>query len=113
MLQNSLNILGSEWIIIIFVGLLALLGTNRLPDVTRKLGKAVGQYNKTKNEIQGQLRGAFEANMNITTPVQNERQKLEFIAKSLGIEFASMTDEDLRKAIGRRMSAQNDPGTKD
>jgi sec-independent protein translocase protein TatA len=49
MLEYSLNILGSEWIIIIFVAILALLGTNRLPEVTKKLGRAVGEYNKTNN----------------------------------------------------------------
>lgn len=115
MLEYSLNILGSEWIIIIFVGLLALLGTNRLPDVTRKLGKAVGQYNKTKNEIQSQLGGAFNANLNITAPVQNERQKLEFIAKSLDIDFASKTTDELRKAISEKMTAaqNNDTTSKD
>ncbi|CAE6496019.1 Sec-independent protein translocase subunit TatA/TatB [Candidatus Nitrosotenuis uzonensis] len=107
MLEYSLNILGSEWIIIIFVGLLALLGTNRLPDVTRKLGKAVGQYNKTKNEIQSQLGSAINANLNITAPVQNERQKMEFIAKSLGIDFSVMTNDELRKAIADKMAAQS------
>ncbi|MEM3143423.1 MAG: twin-arginine translocase TatA/TatE family subunit [Candidatus Nitrosotenuis sp.] len=108
MLQNSLNILGSEWIIIIFVALIALLGTNRLPEVTRKLGKAVGQYNKTKDEIQSQIRGAMNTNLNITAPVQNERQKLEFIAKSLGIDFASKTDDELKKTISEKMSTNTD-----
>lgn len=108
MLQNSLNILGSEWIIIVFVALIALLGTNRLPEVTRKLGKAVGQYNKTKDEIQSQIRGTVNTNLNITTPVQNERQKLEFIAKSLGIDFASKTDDELKNIISEKMSTKTD-----
>ncbi|MEW6044249.1 MAG: twin-arginine translocase TatA/TatE family subunit [Thermoproteota archaeon] len=107
MLEYSLNILGSEWIVIIFVALLALLGTNRLPDVTKKLGRAVGEYNKTKNEIQNQLAGTMNANLNITAPVQNERQKLEFIAKSLGIDFAGKTTEDLKQLISSKMSEPN------
>ena len=104
MLEYSLNIMGSEWIIIIFVALIALLGTNRLPEVTKKLGRAVGEYNKTKNEIQNQLKGTIDANLNITAPVQNERQKMEFIAKSLGIDFAGKTDEELQKLISGKMS---------
>ncbi|MEM3006539.1 MAG: twin-arginine translocase TatA/TatE family subunit [Candidatus Nitrosotenuis sp.] len=103
-LEYTLNILGSEWIVIIFVALLALLGTNRLPDVTKKLGRAVGEYNKTKNEIQNQLAGAMNTNLNITTPVQNERQKLEFIAKSLDIDFAGKTTDELKKIIASKMS---------
>lgn len=104
MLEYSLNILGSEWIIIIFVALLALLGTNKLPEVTKKLGRAVGEYNKTKTEIQNQLSGITNANLNVTSPVQNERQKLEFIAKSLGVDFAGKTDDELKKIIASKMS---------
>jgi len=44
--------MGSEWIIIIFVAIIVLLGTNRLPEVARKFGKIAGEYNKTKNEVQ-------------------------------------------------------------
>lgn len=110
MLDYSLNIVGSEWIIIIFVVLIALLGTNRLPDITKKLGRAVGEYNKTKNEIQNQITGAYNANLNVTSPVQNERQKMEFIAKSLGIDFAGKTDEELKKIISSKMAG---PDTKD
>lgn len=113
MLDSSLNILGSEWIIIVFVALLALLGSNRLPEATRKLGKVMGQYNKTKNDIQSQIRGTFDANLNVTAPVQNERQKLEFMAKSLNIEFSGMTDDQIRNAISKKMSSQNDAKTKD
>jgi sec-independent protein translocase protein TatA len=102
-MDYSLNILGSEWIIIVFVALIALLGTNRLPEITKKLGRAVGEYNKTKNVIQGQLSGA-SANLNITNPMQNERQKLEFMAKSLGIDFTGKTDEDLKKMVASKMS---------
>lgn len=106
-MMYPLNILGSEWIIIIFVALLALLGTNKLPEVTRRLGKAVGEYNKTRAEIQSQLSGMTNANINVTNPVQNERQKLEFMAKSLGIDFASKTDDELRKMIAEKMSTDS------
>jgi sec-independent protein translocase protein TatA len=102
-MDYSLNILGSEWIIIVFVALLALLGTNRLPEVTKKLGRAVGEYNKTKNMIQSQLSGMGN-NLNVTAPVQNERQKLEFIAKSVGVDPAGKTDEELKKIIASKMS---------
>jgi sec-independent protein translocase protein TatA len=107
MLEYSLNIAGSEWIIIIFVGLFALLGTNKLPEVTKKLGRAMGEYNKTKNDIQNQLAGITNTMPNITAPVQNERQKMEFIAKTLGIDFAGKTDEELQKMISAKMSGPN------
>jgi sec-independent protein translocase protein TatA len=98
-MDYSLNILGSEWIIIIFVALVVLLGTNRLPDVAKKIGRAVGEYNKTKNQFQNNIKDFSNTNIEISGPVQNERQKLEMIAKSLGVNFATKTDEELRETI--------------
>ena len=51
MLDYLLNIAGSEWMIIIFVALVLILGTGKLPGAARKLGKAVNEYNKAKDEI--------------------------------------------------------------
>ncbi|HEX9844937.1 MAG TPA: twin-arginine translocase TatA/TatE family subunit [Candidatus Nitrosotenuis sp.] len=113
MLEYSLNILGGEWIIIIFVALLALLGTNRLPEVTKKLGRVVGEYNRTKKEIQSQISGVVNTNLDVIAPVQNERQKLEFIAKSLGVEFTGKTNDELKKIISEKMSTQSDTTQKD
>lgn len=95
--------MGSEWIIIIFVALLVLLGTNRLPEVSRKLGKVVGEYSKAKNEVQKQFKDFSSANLDISGPVQNERQKLEAIAKSLGIEFENKSDDSLREQISSKI----------
>ena len=36
-LDYGLNIIGSEWIIIIFVALILLFGTNKLPEAGKKL----------------------------------------------------------------------------
>ncbi len=101
--EYVLNILGSEWIIIVLVAMIVLFGTNKLPDMAKKLGRTVGEYNKTKTEIQNQISGITNANLNITNPVQNERQKLEFMAKSLGIDFAAKTDDEIKKAISEKM----------
>jgi sec-independent protein translocase protein TatA len=95
--------MGSEWIIIIFVALLVLLGNNRLPEVSRKLGKVVGEYSKAKNDVQKQFMDYTNFNLDISGPVQNERLKLEVIAKSLGIDFANKSDDDLRELISSKI----------
>ena len=41
MLEYSLNIIGSEWIIIIFVALILLFGTNKLTEAGKKIAKIV------------------------------------------------------------------------
>ena len=107
MLDYSLNIMGSEWIIIIFVAIIVLLGTNRLPEVARKFGKIAGEYNKTKNDVQNQFKEVTNSNLSISGPVENERQKLEMIAKSLDIDFANKTDEELRKLISSKIGKRD------
>jgi len=110
-LEYWLNIMGSEWIIIIFVALVVLLGTNRLPEVSRKLGKVVGEYNKAKNDVQRQFKDFSNFNLDISGPVQNERQKLEAIAKSLGIDFENKTDDELREQISVKFGKSSQTGS--
>ncbi len=106
-LDYWLNIMGSEWIIIIFVALIVLLGTNRLPEVTKKLGKAVGEYKKAKNEMQNQFKDFSNPNLDVTGPVQNERQKLESVAKSIGIDSSNKSDDELRDLISSKIGRPN------
>lgn len=103
MLDYSLNILGSEWIIIIFVALVLILGTNQLPGAAKKLGKAVNEFNKAKNEVHNQMKDVSNAELNISGPLETERQKLEMIAKSLGVNITGKSDEELRKIISEKI----------
>ena len=104
MIDYALNIIGSEWIIIIFVALILLFGTNKLPEAGKKIGKMVGEYNKAKTEMQNQIKeysnpDSKESNISINGPVQTERQKLEYMAKSLGINIEIKTDSELKQVI--------------
>jgi sec-independent protein translocase protein TatA len=100
----SLNILGSEWFIIAFVAIVLFFGSKRLPELSKKLGKAVGEYNKAKSMVQNELQNATSSyNINVQGPVEIERQKLEMIAKSLGIDFLNKSDDELRNIIASKM----------
>ena len=99
MLEYSLNIIGSEWMIIIFVALILLLGTNRFPEAAKKIGKIVGEFNKAKNEIQNEMKDVANENIEISGPVKNEREKLEVMAKTIGIDSDKKTDDELRTEI--------------
>ena len=104
MIDYALNIIGSEWIIIIFVALILLFGTNKLPEAGKKIGKMVGEYNKAKTEMQNQIKeysnpDSKESNISINGPVQTERQKLEYMAKSRGINIENKTDSELKQVI--------------
>jgi len=107
-LDLTLNVGGSEWLIIIFVVLIVLLGTNRFPDVAKKMGKVVGEYNKAKNEVQKQVNDYAKqedstTNFSIDKPVKTEREKLEVMAKSLGINYEGKTNAELKQIISSQM----------
>jgi len=114
MFDYSLNIAGSEWMIIIFVAIVLILGTGKLPGAAKKLGKAVNEYNKAKNEIQEQMKIGEEQSTKITGPVGTEREKLETMAKSMGVNVEK-SDDELRKMISEKMGEKkkDDPETKE
>jgi sec-independent protein translocase protein TatA len=106
MFDSSLNIMGSEWIIIILVALGLILGTNQLPNTAKQLGRAITEFNKARNELQGQMRSITNQNLEISGPVDTERQKLEMIAKPLGINVLEKSDDELRKLIAEKLDQQ-------
>ena len=103
MLQHSLNIIGSEWIIIIFIAIILLLGTNRFPEMAKKIGKVVGEYNNAKNQIQNEMKDVTKENFEISGPVKDERKKLEMMASHFGVNCESKTDDELRKIIDSKI----------
>jgi len=108
MLEHSLNIGGSEWMIIIFAAVVLVLGTGKLPGVAKKMGKVMSEYNNAKNEIQQQMKEVTEEIPKISGPVETEREKLEMISKSAGIKTEGKTDEELQKEISLRWSKTTD-----
>ena len=103
MLQHSLNIIGSEWIIIIFIAVILLLGTNRFPEIAKKIGKVVGEYNNAKNQIQNEMKDVTKENFEVSGPVKDERKKLEIMANHFGVNCKSKTDDELRKIIDSKI----------
>ncbi len=107
-----MNIAGSEWIIIVLLALVLLFGTKKLPQVSRGIGKAVGEFERAKEmfkremeEASVQARGTSKM-PKITGPVSTEREKLETMADSLGIEdHAGLTDGELRALISKRLAS--------
>lgn len=104
MFDSSLNILGNDWIMIVLVAVVLLLGTKRLPDATKKLARIMAQYDKTKNMVHEEIQKAKgEFNVSISGPVVSERQKLETLAKSLGVNTEGKADEDLRNLVNSKL----------
>jgi len=112
-LEYALNIIGTEWIIIIFIGLILLFGTNRFPDVAKKIGKLVGEYSNAKNQIENEMKNSTNQNLQVSGPVKDERKKLEMMATQLEINYENKTDDELRKIIESKIGeSRNETQTK-
>ena len=104
-----MNIGGSEWIIIGLLIVFLLFGSKKLPEFSRMIGKAVGEYEKARIITQKEFSESISSlktdyvGPKIVSPLNSEREKLEMIAHSLGIEFTNESDDELRKLISNKM----------
>ena len=108
-MEYFLNIMGSECMIIIFVALILLFGTNKLPEAGKKIGKMGGENNKAKTEMQNQINDMTKTevdNPSIDGPVQTEREKLERVAQTLKISTENKSDLELKDAIDAKFGNQ-------
>ncbi len=93
--------MGAEWVIVIFVALILILGTGKMPAAARKLGKAVAEFESAKKSVVEELTN--NNNIRVSGPVDDERAKLEAMARSVGIDPGNISDDDLRQAIRDKM----------
>lgn len=107
MLENYvMNVGGSEWLMIGLLVVVLLFGSKKLPEFSRTIGKAVGEFEKMRNSTVTQK---IDQDSNYLGPrvagaVDNERHKLEVIAESLGIDYVNKNDEELRLLISDRIN---------
>jgi sec-independent protein translocase protein TatA len=85
---------GIEWVIIIAVIILLFFGVKKIPELARNVGKASAEYKKAKIAADREIRSLKD-----DVTVDPGRGKLEDVANTLGIEYSTLTDEELRKAI--------------
>ncbi|MFN4336239.1 MAG: twin-arginine translocase TatA/TatE family subunit [Candidatus Nitrosocaldus sp.] len=96
-----LFISGAEWIwIIVIVGVL-LFGAKKIPELARSLGRATGEYEKARLEAEREIRG-YRADGG-----KANREKLEEIAKTLGIDPSGKDDDELRAEIEKVIGSSN------
>lgn len=109
-----LNIGGSEWVIIVLLFLILIVGSKHLPSLGRSIGRAVGEYERTRASIRRELERIDTSSnagvergvtMPIKGPVGSEREKLEVVARTLGIDPNGMSDDELKRLIHERLNS--------
>jgi sec-independent protein translocase protein TatA len=85
---------GFEWILIIVIIVILFFGVKKIPQLARSFGKASSEYEKARIEAKRELQQI--KNQDAT---KADREKLEAIADTLGIDYTDKNDDDLRIAI--------------
>jgi TatA/E family protein of Tat protein translocase len=108
---------GWEWLIIFFV-ILLLFGANKIPEIARNLGRALGEFQKARAEVERELRAGMQegaAPGRVSAPqappltaTAGERERLLAAAKALGIQVREEASvEELREALRAAVKPDN------
>jgi sec-independent protein translocase protein TatA len=94
---------GFEWIFIVVIVVVLIFGAKKIPDLARGFGKATSEFEKARIEAKRELRelknAGTSSSTSTTTNAAANREKLESIADTLGIDYTDKNDEQLRLAI--------------
>ena len=87
-----------EIVIILLVVVVLLFGAKKLPELARSLGRAKGEFEKGKMEIEKEMSEESKTD----TPKKEDRGVVK-AAKELGIETEGKTEEELKEEIAKAM----------
>jgi sec-independent protein translocase protein TatA len=93
---------GAEWIIIIAIIAVVIFGAKKIPELARSFGRASTEYEKAKFEAKKELQKI--RNLPSTTSggaelEADDREKLEAVAETLGINYSDKNNNELKSAI--------------
>jgi len=94
--SQLLQIHGTEWLWIILFVVVLLFGAKKIPEIARAMGRAKGEFERGKQEMEKEMREITQAP---SKKEESEREKLIRVATALGISTSGKTDEQLREEI--------------
>ena len=93
-----------EWIIIILVIVVIFFGAKKIPEIARSMGRATSEFQRARVEAKKAL--ANETSNQEKSQQIIDREKLESIAETLGVDYSNKDDQDLRNAIDEELKKQ-------
>ena|SRR5436309_10647247 len=101
----------AEWIIIIVIIVVVIFGAKKVPELAKSFGRATTEYEKAKIEAKKELQQVKDLGTTNTTATSiRDREKLESVANTLGINHSDMSDDELRSAIQAQISRDKNKG---
>ena len=100
MLNLTAQIEGMEWIVLlIIIAVLFLFGPQKLPELARSTGRALGEFGRGQMEVQKEITQQFGAAAAAADPRTREQRA----AAALGVTAAGKSDLQLKIEIARSL----------
>ena len=94
---------GAEWVIIILIIVILFFGAKKIPELARSLGKASSEFQRARIDA----KKTIENDKDLSAKKNVDREKLESIAETLGVDYTNKDDQDLKNAIDFELKKQN------
>ena len=94
----TLLIAGQEWIFVIVAIAVIFFGAKKIPELARSMGKATSEYEKARIDAEKEITQFKGERM--------EREKLNEIARALGVDSTNKNDEELRLAVEKAIKKE-------
>lgn len=101
--MQAFGVGGLEWVFIIIIVVVLFFGVKKIPEIARSVGRASSEYQKAKIQAKQEL-NQMNAKDGIDKSI--DREKLESIADTLGIDSTNKNDAELREAIDLAISKE-------
>lgn len=92
---------GFEWVIVIIIIILVFFGVKKIPDLARSFGKARSEFEKSRFLAKKEIEELKNQSGSLTNV---QREKLESIADTLGIDYYGKTNDEVRVAINAELN---------
>ncbi len=94
---------GAEWIIVILIIVILFFGAKKIQELARSLGKASSEFQRARIDA----KKTIESDKDLSAKKNVDREKLESIAETLGVDYSNKDDQDLKNAIDSELKKQN------
>lgn len=91
------QIVGIEWIILlVIIAIILLFGPQKLPELARGVGRALGEFRRGRMEVERELREQMSS-----MDVQESRSRLDRAADALGVSTTGRSEMQIKLDIAR------------